>query len=499
MKIATVKTVRKIDSYCINELKIPGIVLMENAALKVIENINLDKFNKFCVVCAKGNNGGDGFAAARHLLVNKKNVQVFLIGNSGGMSNDCQTNYDILTSIGINVVNINSLNDIDILKTSILQTEVVIDAMFGTGLSRDIQGIFDSAVSLINQNSKYTVSIDAPSGFESDTGKILGNCIRADKTVTFEFYKRGFLNYGADEFTGDVIVESIGIPKLAADKFTQDDFILNHEMIKNNLKVRNKYCHKGDYGRVMIFSGSLGFTGAAYICTQGAVRSGSGLVTLCCSREIQNILSSKLVEAMTISFDEEQRVFELLKKSDALAFGPGLGSSKTTYNLLEKIVDNYEKTIVIDADGINVLQGKLDVLKNKKCKFIITPHAGEMSRITGLSVDYINQNRIEVSRKFAKDNNVVVLLKGYNTVITDGYKLAINPTGNSSMASGGMGDLLTGIIVSLAGQGYEPMKAACLGAFIHGYCGEKLSKNMYSVNASHMLDKIPFVIKELQD
>lgn len=490
---------RKIDSYCINELKIPGIVLMENAALKVVENINLDGFDKFCIICAKGNNGGDGFAVARHLIVRKKNVQVFLIGNSDRMSCDCKNNYDILRNIGVNVVNINSLDDIDILKNSILQSDIVVDAIFGTGLSRDIEGIFDAVISLINENSKYTVSIDAPSGLESDTGKILGNCVRANKTVTFELYKRGFLSYGVGEFTGDVIVENIGIPKLAVDKFTEDDFITSREMIKNSLKVRDKYSHKGDYGRVMIFSGSRGFTGAAYICTQSAVRSGSGLVTLCCNKDIQDLLSSKLVEAMTISLGEEEKVSDLLKKCDAVAIGPGLGNSEATFNLLKRIIDNYEKTIVIDADGINVLSGKLDILKNSKCKFVITPHVGEMSRITGLSAEYINQNRMEVAKKFARDNNLVVLLKGYNTVITDGYRLAINPTGNSSMASGGMGDSLTGIIVSLVGQGYEPMKAACVGAFIHGYCGEKLSKNMYSVNASHIINEIPFVIKELQD
>ncbi|AYD39377.1 NAD(P)H-hydrate dehydratase [Clostridium fermenticellae] len=497
MKIATVNVMRKIDSYCIEELGIPGIVLMENAALKVIENLKLDKFDRFCIICSKGNNGGDGFSVARHLTIMKKCVDVFLIGNSDRMSHDCKVNYNILKNIGVNAVNVSSKENIDVLGKAILQSDIVVDAMFGTGLSRDISGIFDSVITLVNEYGKYIVAIDAPSGFESDTGKILGNCIKADETVTFGLYKKGFLSYGADKFTGKISVKNIGIPQFAVDKFTEDDFITNRYMIKRDLRVRDKYSHKGDYGRVMIFAGSAGFTGAAYICTQGAVRCGSGLVTLCCSKNIQELLSSKLIEAMTISTDDDQDMLKLLKKCDAVAFGPGLKNSEATLDLLKKVIFNYDGDVVLDADGLNVLSGKLNIIKKSKCKFIFTPHAGEMSRITGLSVEYINENRIDVSKKFARDNHVVVLLKGYNTVVTDGYRTFINPTGNSSMASGGMGDCLTGIIVSLLGQGYDPLEAAYIGAFLHGYCGDKLSRNMYSVNASHIIDQIPFAIKEL--
>ncbi len=490
---------RKIDNYCINELDIPGIVLMENAALKVIKNLELDIYNSFCIVCTKGNNGGDGFAVARHLQVLNKKVEVFLVGGKENMSKDCKINYDILKKMGVSINNVSNFEDINILRDSTEKNDITIDAIFGTGLSRNIEGIYDSVISIINENSKYIVSIDVPSGLDSNTGKVLGNCIRADKTVSFQLYKKGFLNYGTDKLTGKIFVEDIGIPETVINKFHNDEFIIDEIMVRDMLQIRDKYSHKGDYGRVLVIAGSKGYTGAAYICTQGVVRSGAGLVTLCCSNEIRDILSSKLIEAMTISFDDENRLNEAVKRSNAIAIGPGMGNNELTFKMLNDIINNSSCPIIIDADGINVLKDRIDILKNKKSQVIITPHLGEMSKITGLSIDYIKQNRIEVSKQFAKENNVVVLLKGFNTIITDGEKTIINSTGNSSMASGGMGDCLTGMIASFVGQGYEPIKAAYIAAYIHGYSGEKLSKNMFCVNASHILDDIPFSIKKIQD
>ncbi|MFL0196082.1 NAD(P)H-hydrate dehydratase [Clostridium sp. WILCCON 0269] len=497
MKIATVEMARAIDSYSINELKIPGIVLMENAALKVIKNIDLENYDSFCVICTRGNNGGDGFAVARHLYNLNKRLQVFLVGKEEGMSDDCRVNHSILKKLGLQIYKVNSQEGIDDLKKCIEKSDVTIDALFGTGISRDIKGIESSVISLINENSRYTISIDIPSGLNGDTGKVLGNCVKANKTVTFQLYKRGFLTYGSDEFTGEILVEDIGIPQVAIDKFNNNEFIIDKSFVRNNLKGRNKFGHKGDYGRVFIIAGSEGFSGAAYICTQGAVRSGAGLVTLGCYENIRTIISSKLVEGMTIALDENLNLGKTIDKSDVIAIGPGMGANYNTLNLVEEITKSFTKTMVMDADGINVLKGNLEILKNRKCAVILTPHLGEMSRITGLDIEYIRENRILVAKKFAAENNVIVLLKGYNTIVTDGNIVGINSTGNSAMASGGMGDCLTGIIASFVAQGYEPFKAACTAAFVHGYCGDKLSQNMFCVNASHILEELPFSIKEL--
>lgn len=499
MKVATSCIMREIDRYCMDTLKIPGIVLMENAALKILNNLDLVKQHSFAVICGKGNNGGDGFAVARHLQVLGKKVEVFLAGNKEGMSEACIINYEIIKNLGITITKINNVEDMNELREAASKCDVVIDALFGTGLSKNVEGIYDMAISIINENSKFTLSIDVPSGFNTDTGKAMGNCVKAHKTVTLQLYKKGFLAYDSDKYTGEIIVEPIGIPEAVIDKFHNNEFVIDRELVMEKLMTRNKYCHKGDYGRVLIAAGSKGFTGAAYIAAQGAVRSGAGLVTLCCSEDIQQILSSKLVEAMTVNFNEKEKLKEVIGKSNSIAIGPGLGSNEETFEGVSYALKNAQCPLVIDADGINVLKEHLALLKNRTNGIIVTPHLGEMSRITGLSIEHIKQNRIEVSEQFAKDYGVVVLLKGYNTVITDGKTTMINPTGNSAMASGGMGDCLTGIIASFIGQGYGLLEAAYIGAYVHGYAGDKLSQDMFCVSASQVLERIPYVIKELQD
>ncbi|WP_333887717.1 NAD(P)H-hydrate dehydratase [Clostridium sp.] len=499
MKISTVKMSRDIDNYAIGQLKIPGIVLMENAALKVLKNINLTNCNSFCVICTRGNNGGDGFAVARHLYNSNKKVQVFLVGKEEGMSEDCKVNYTILKNLGLNILRLDceEKEKMDILKECIQKSDVTIDALFGTGISREIAGIQSAVISLMNENSNYIISIDVPSGLNGDTGKVLGNCVRADITVTFQLYKKGFLTYGTDEFTGKVLVEDIGIPREAVKKFDISYFIIDKNFVRKILKGRNKFSHKGDYGRVFVIAGSSGFTGAAYICTEGAIRSGAGLITLGCYKDVRAILSSKLIEGMTVDLSETIDLEKTMEKSDVIAIGPGMGNNKDTLKLVEKVIRNFTKTVVIDADGINVLSENLHVLEDKRCTVILTPHLGEMSRITGLDVEYIEENRIQVAKEFAKEKNVIVLLKGYNTIITDGNLVAVNSTGNSSMASGGMGDCLTGIIASFIAQKYSIFEAVCAAVFVHGYCGDKLSESMFCVNASHILKELPFSIKEL--
>jgi ADP-dependent NAD(P)H-hydrate dehydratase / NAD(P)H-hydrate epimerase len=498
VKIATGQIMKEIDKYCIENLKIPGIVLMENAALKVIKHLEPERHNSYTIVCGKGNNGGDGFAVARHLSILNKTVEVFLIGSEEGMSEDCKTNYDILKNMGIKINKIHNMEDVNEFRESIERCSIIVDALFGTGLKKDLEGIFDQVVSIINENSSFTVSIDVPSGFNNDSGKIMGNSVRANKTITFQLYKKGFLNYGSHKYTGEVIVEDIGIPRSVIDKFHENEFMLDEEMIKVNLQIRDRYAHKGDYGRVLVMAGSKGFTGAAYITTEAVIRSGAGLVTLCCREDIQAILSTKLTEAMTINFNETERLKDIIEKCNCIALGPGMGNNEFTLKAVKYTLQEAACPIVIDADGINVLKDELSLLKNKAMPVILTPHVGEFSRITGLSVDYIKQNRIEVSRSFAKEYKVIVILKGYNTVITDGENVMINPTGNSSMASGGMGDCLTGIIASFIGQGYRPIEAAALAVYIHGYCGDKLAKDMFCVNASSVIESIPYIIKELQ-
>ncbi|WMJ80497.1 NAD(P)H-hydrate dehydratase [Clostridium sp. MB40-C1] len=499
MRIVTSQIMREVDRFCIEKLNIPSIVLMENAALKILKNLDIDKNEYFIIICGSGNNGGDGLALARHLIVLNKKVEVFLIGQEDRLSKDSKINYDILTSMGINIKLIKDVIDLDDIRDAIGKCDVIVDAIFGTGLSREVQGIQKLIIHTINNSNKFIVSVDIPSGLNGDTGEILGISVKANITVSFEFYKKGFLFNEADNVTGEIIIEKIGIPQSVADRLGVKDYITEIEEVKKVIPKRKKYDYKGNFGRVNIIAGSNGLTGAAYITTQAAVRSGSGLVTLCCMESIQHIMSMKLTEAMTVSYKDSKNLNDLLKKSDVIAIGPGMGNSEATFKILSDVLDVAECPLVIDADGINVLKGKLSLLKDRKGKVVLTPHLGEMSRLTGNSIEEIKKDRSGISKKFAKEYGIVLLLKGHNTIITDGESLLINPTGNSAMASGGMGDCLTGIIASLIGQGLEPFEATYVGAYIHGYCGDKLSEKMFCVNANHVLEKLPYYIKEIKN
>ena len=268
-------------------------------------------------------------------------------------------------------------------------------------------------------------------------------------------------------------------------------------MVRDTLVKRRQNSYKGDYGQVLVIAGSMGFAGAAYLTTQGAIRSGAGLVTLCSPKEIQDIMSIKLTEAMTINFEQSDKIGNIIVKSNCVAIGPGMGVSKLTLNIVKNTIENADCPIVIDADGINVLQERLEILEQKNNAIILTPHYGEMARLTGLSIEYIKENKVDVAREFARKHDVIVLLKDHRTIITDGEVVYENSSGNSAMASGGMGDTLTGIIASFIAQGYDPLEATYISAYIHGYCGDKLAENMFCVNATHLIDELPYGIYEI--
>lgn len=495
MKIGTSKIMRSIDKYCIEQLGIPSIVLMENASLKVVKNLDTDRYERYTIICGSGNNGGDGFVVARHLHVIGKKIQVFLVGENDKLSFDCKANYNILKNMGIEIKSVNNFDDINQLREAVLRSQVNIDCIFGTGLSRGAQDIAKSVITIINENSSYTVSIDVPSGFDCSNGQILGNCIEADKTVTFEMFKKGFLTYGAEKYTGQVVLEKIGIPENIIDRFHEDEFLVEKSYINKKIIIREKYGHKGDYGKVLIIAGSEEYTGAPYITTQSAVRAGSGLVTLCCPRSIQDVLRGKLAEAMTFSFEENEKLERILKTSNSVAIGPGIGVNEKAKEILQLVIKDAKCPLIIDADGLTLLKNNMNILNDRKAQTILTPHTGEMARLTGLSIDYINENRIEVAKKYATEWGVILLLKGYRTIITDGKKVLVNSTGNSAMATGGMGDCLTGIISSLVGQGYSCIDATFIGAYIHGFCGDELAKSMFSVSACELLNILPKCMK----
>lgn len=502
MRIVTSTISRNIDTHCVEKLNLDTGILMEASALAVLKNI-LD-YEKYTLVCGHGNNGGDGLALARHLISLNKKVDIFLVGRKNRpLSICCEMNYKILINMGVEINTINEESDINKLETSLDNNDITIDAILGTGVKNALYEFIAATIKIINKKSKYICSIDIPSGINSDSGEIMGSAINANKTICLQFYKRGFLTYNCQRCLGEIIIENIGIPDTIAELYHNNEFITDLQFIKSNIKPRNKYNFKSDFGKIAIIAGSKGFYGAAFIATESAIKTGSGLVTLISCNDTLEKFSSRITEAMTINFSEKDKVKNILKSIDVLGFGPGMGNNNDTFEKLKTVMSLSSCPLVIDADGINVVATALKndetFLLNSNKDIILTPHLGEMSRLTNLDIDYIKNNRIDVAKNFAKKHKVIVLLKGYETIITDGETTYVNPTGNSSMANGGMGDCLTGIITSLIGQGMSTLNAGICGAYIHGDIGDILSKNMYSVTATDIIDNIQSEMKKLSE
>ena len=496
------ETTKKIDSFAINELKIPSIVLMENAAISFVKHIDENEDN-FLIICGKGNNGGDGYAIARQLFSKGKNVKIFCISNEN-MSNDCMINYKICKNMGIKI-----FYEIEELDKLLLDCNVVIEGIFGTGLNSEIKGIYQEIIEKINtaSNNKAIYSIDIPSGINGDNGEIMGISVKADITISFVTYKKGFLNSKVKDYLGKVIIENIGLNETNINHLVKE-YYLTPNMVKSFHIKRNEDSHKGDFGKVLIFAGSSGFYGAGNIVAKSCVRTGAGLTTVITDKNNFS-LNVFVPEAMSfpINFDNINENIEKLENeilnSDVIAIGPGIGKSQQALEIFEKLI-NIEKNnkgnmikLVLDADALNLLAENRELFGNIKNRAILTPHLVEFSRLTGFSSEVINKNKFEIAKEFSKKYGIILLLKGKNTIITNGEELFANSTGNSHMANGGMGDCLTGIICSLAGQKYDLMKSANIGAYLHGKIADELVRRQYIVNAADVIDNISIFMNEI--
>ena len=489
------ETTRKIDSFAINELKIPGIVLMENAAISFVKHIDENE-NNFLIICGKGNNGGDGYAIARQLFSKNKNVKIFCISNEN-MSHDCLVNYEICKNMGIEIFY--KIKELDKL---LLECDIVIEGIFGTGLNSEIKEIYREIIEKINVagNSKAIYSIDIPSGINGDTGEIMGISVKADITISFITYKKGFLNPKIKSCLGKVIIENIGLNENNINHLV-DEYYVTPETVKSFHIKRNEDSHKGDFGKALIFAGSSGFYGAGNIVAKSCVRSGAGLTTVITDKNNFS-LNVFVPEAMSfpINFDNINGNFEKLENEilncDVIAIGPGIGKSQEVLTIFKKLIsiekNNKGNTIklILDADALNLLAENRELFEKIRNRSILTPHLVEFSRLTGFSPEEINKNKFEITKNFAKKYGATLLLKGKNTIITNGEILFVNSTGNSHMANGGMGDCLTGIICSLAGHKYSLLQSAVIGAYLHGKIADELVKSQYIVNATDVIDNI---------
>lgn len=515
MKAAMAAEMRKIDQIAINTFGIPGVVLMENAgtevARKVMKVLGTVDNKMVCIFAGKGNNGGDGFVVARHLYNQGVKIKVFLLGPRSAVTGDAKVNLEIIISMGISVIEISSERDWEKAKIAATFADCLVDAMLGTGFSGKITGEMAKAVDIINTADKIVVAIDVPTGVDADTGQLRGVAVKADYTVTFGLPKLGLLIYPGAQYAGKLIVADIGIPfKLLVDDSIRQN-IITAGSVKALLGSRQPDAHKGTNGKVLIVAGSKGMTGAAALASMAALRTGAGLVTLGVAESLNEIMEVKLTEVMTKPLPESAdggigrkalpHIEDMAAKSDVLAIGPGLGRNDETMAVVRDVVKNAECPLVIDADGLNALVGQTDILKHTKALPIVTPHPGEMARLLEITVKDVNADRVGIARLAAGLWGAIVVLKGARTIVAypDG-EIYINTTGNSGMATGGTGDVLTGVIAGLIAQGLTSHAAAVAGVHIHGLGGDIAASNgTIGLIASDVIAALPAAILGIHD
>ncbi len=494
---------RNIDRAAEEVGKIPGIVLMENAAISCVRELERD-FDlmdlSVAVFCGRGNNGGDGLAIARHLYNMGVRVKIYLVGE-GEFSGDAKVNFDIVNGMDIPV---DTVTDTEGFSYVIRSYDIIVDAILGTGIHGDVRANVFDIINLINENAKYVLSVDIPSGIDSDSGKICGICVTADKTVTFAAYKIGMFMHPAADCLGEVVVSEISIPDYIIDSQNIQINVTDAEFVRSVIPVRESNSHKGDYGKLLIIAGSVGMSGAAYMSAQAALKSGAGLITLACPKAINPVLEMKTTEVMTlplpdidghISYSATDILLERAESADAVLIGPGLGRSDDIKQIIKEVLKNSTVPVIIDADAIFAVAQDKSVLRECNCDLIFTPHAAEMSRLSGLDISYIEENRAEVSKEFCEDTGAVLLLKGHHTIVTaPDLTQYFNNTGNSGMASGGSGDVLAGIISALVARGIDCAHAAAAGAYIHGLAGD-IAKDEYGEESMSAEDILKCLVK----
>ena len=523
VRVVTSKQMREIDKIAIKAFGIPGILLMENAALqtnKILENLYPCAKN-ILILAGSGNNGGDGLALARILFCSGKNVDVLLLANENELTCDAKCNLDIAEKLGISIKFLKvdvELSEIENeIKNAVSNAQLVVDAIFGTGLTRHLEGRFKVAVDTLNDLSSVmgrkipVVSLDIPSGINGENGAVLGAAVYATDTVSFGFAKMGHLFYPGKMHTGRLHVVPISLPPECADLAKVSAFTLNENEVASKLKKRLPWGHKGAFGKVAVIAGSTGMTGAACLTGTAALKSGAGIITIGIATSLNSILENKLTEIMTyplkdtghgtLSRDCIKSIPDFLKNKDVLAIGPGLGGGDDIYDILEYILTSQSIPIVLDADGLNSISKNLKPLISYDIPMVLTPHPGEMARLTGMSVDEVTAEPVKTACEFAKMTGKIVLLKGATSIVANPEgEVYINNTGNCGMATAGSGDVLTGVIAAIIAQNYEPFDAAVLGLFLHGYSGDEAAreKGQDSLIATDILENLAYAIKKLR-
>lgn len=514
MRILTAEQMREADRRTIEDIGIPSLVLMENAGRQVVaamESFYQDLAERdVAIICGKGNNGGDGFVVARTLHQRGIEASVFLVGQVAEVKGDARLNLEILGRLSISVVEIADEGQWDLHLSEISSHDLIVDALFGTGLKSALSGIYETVIADINGLAIPVVSIDVPSGMSADTCDLIGDSIEASLTVTLGAPKLPLVLPPAEQKSGEVVIADIGIPAFVIEALDGPLVeLMTRDQIRTLITPRESDAHKGDFGRVLIVAGSRGKTGAAVLAAQGALKSGAGLVTVASPRCCTSIVAAQMPEYMTEPLEETvdgtvdfaAADYALALRADVMAVGPGLGRGQGVTTFVRELLENSEIPLVFDADALNAFADEPAALVGREGRdVIITPHPGEMARLVGCTVDDVQADRMGIARDFAKAQKLYVVLKGYRTLIaTPDGKVFVNPTGSPGMATGGTGDVLAGMLAGWLAQLLDAEAACRLAVYLHGAAGElaDADEGEVSMTAGDLVEHIGDAILEL--
>ena len=488
MKLVTAREMKALDVQAQNDYAMPGILLMDNAAQAVAEAVHEAltalEGERVVIFCGGGNNGGDGLGAARWLQSYGVSVRAFVVGAAlDAVQGDAALELAMFTKAGGRVEALSTEDDWVLAELAASKADVLVDALLGTGFHGELEGDVLRACELLNKSEKYILAVDIPTGVNADNGAVCEQAVRADHTVTMALVKTGLLLYPGREYCGDIELADISMPVKLVEDYKSDKYRLTDEIVRELLPLRKANAHKGDAGRVVICAGSPGYTGAAALASDAAVKAGAGLVSLYTPLSSRDVLAIKLTEVMVHGLLERMPgilgggaasdVASSAEAADVLAIGPGLGTSESTQEAVRTILQKITTPVVIDADALTALAGHTEILAAMQAQKVLTPHPGEMARLTGLEIAEIEADRINVAKKYAEEWQAIVVLKGAPTVIgCPNGTVYVNSTGNSSLATGGSGDVLTGIIAGLAAQEISLQEAAICGVYLHGLAAE---------------------------
>jgi NAD(P)H-hydrate epimerase len=513
MYLVTAQQMRELDRLTI-ELGTPGHVLMERAGagatVALLNAFPQVRSTPVLVFAGKGNNGGDGFVMARLLKKEGVACEVILSAKKADVKGDALRNLKAFARMRGRIHEVTNAEQLAIVRENLGACGLIVDALLGTGLSAPVQGLLAEIIELINASGVPVVAVDTPSGLDTDRGVPMGTAVHAALTVTFGYPKIGLVQPTAQSEVGRLEVIDIGIAPEALATIKPELVLLTQESVGALLRPRTVDSHKGDFGHLLVLAGARGKSGAALLSGGAALRVGAGLVTLAGPASLNTIFSSVLVEAMTVPMPEcadgslalnELAVAEAVRGKSAIAFGPGIGVSADTIGLTRWLLANSTLPLLIDADGLNCLATDLSLLREARISVVLTPHPGEMARLAKVSNAEVQAQRLEIARAFAREHRCYLVLKGSRTVIASPEgNTWINPTGNPGMASGGMGDVLTGTIGGLLAQGYPPEQACQIGVFLHGYVGDCAAreKGQVGIIARDLIDRLPHGIHSLR-